>query len=435
MDIETFYHDIFLKYRKISTDSRKMEHDSIFFSLSGETFNGNAFATAALNNGAAIAVVDDPNYHSNDGKHVLVDNTLSFLQKLANFHRQHFTCPVIGITGTNGKTTTKELISGLLSLEYKTYFTNGNLNNHIGVPLTLLSVNEQDAQFVVVEMGANHIGEIDDLCKIAEPDYGIITSIGKAHLEGFGSVENIVETKTALYRSVSAKHGIVFVNANSEVLMQHKPANNVVLYGNDGNNIHLNCVGTPHKGNLNVSFDWKYESMPKMQVNSNLYGQYNYENMLAAACIASYFEVDVRKINVFLNSYRSHNNRSEIVHQGSNTMVYDAYNANPSSMKAALSHFLDVNNNNKVVILGDMLELGPTTKQEHQNIVNMLINSNLADVYLIGDNFYTTDCTFKKFKNVAEAQAFFDNIVFKDNLILIKGSRGIKLETLKLHCI
>ena len=426
--IESFYNDIFLKYRKVSTDSRTIEKGSIFFSLSGNSFNGNSFAASALEKGAAIAVVDDKNYYMDNGSYYLVDDCLSFLQELARIHRFHFHCPVIGITGTNGKTTTKELVSGALSLKYKTYFTHGNLNNHIGVPLTLLSVDERDAQFVVVEMGANHPHEIQQLCGISDPDYGIITSIGVAHLEGFGNVETIIETKTALYRHVAAKHGIVFVNSDSEVLMKNKPDSNVIFYGSPQKSFHVNCCGSPDNSSINVKFDWRYESMPLYHVQSSMYGQYNYTNMLASACIAAFFYVNTTQINDFLVSYNSSNNRSQVIRCGDVTFISDAYNANPSSMAAALDSFGKIDADNKVVILGDMFELGENTLKEHSNIVEKLGQMHLKEVYLVGENFSAVSRNFNTFKTTDETLAFLAEHPLENCLVLLKGSRGMKLE-------
>lgn len=436
MKIDSFYNDFFLKYNVISTDSRKVVKDSIFISLSGNNFNGNKFASSAIENGAAVAVVDDADFFIDNGKYVLVDDSLSFLQQLANYHRLHFNCPVLAITGTNGKTTTKELVAGALSLKFKTYYTQGNLNNQIGVPLTLLSVNPDDAQFVVVEMGANHTTDIQELCSIAQPDYALVTSVGKAHLEGFGSLSAIVKTKTDLYRFVEKNHGICFVNADSELLMDNKPNSNVILYGTNRNDVFLTCWGMPDFNGVNVKFNWRYGTEPICAVNASLYGQYNYLNMLAAACVACFFGVDCIAVNKFLSTFNSNNNRSQIIEKENVTIISDAYNANPSSIDAALSSLAKIESDNKVVILGDMFELGSNSSQEHENVIEKLKTMNLKKIILVGENYFLhnqsviNSDSFMIFKTTEEVAAYLGNNKLKDCIVLLKGSRAMKLEQL-----
>lgn len=436
MKIDSFYSDYFLKFNVISTDSRKVVKDSIFISLSGENFNGNRFASSALENGAALAVVDDADFFVDNGKYVLVDDSLTFLQKLANYHRTHFNCPVLAITGTNGKTTTKELVAGALSLKFKTYYTQGNLNNQIGVPLTLLSVNPNDAQFVVVEMGANHLTDIQELCDIAQPDYALVTSVGKAHLEGFGSIDAVVKTKTDLYRFVEKNHGICFVNADSELLMNNKPNSNFILYGTNRNDVYLTCWGMPDSNKVNVSFKWRYGTEAICNVSSSLYGQYNYLNMLAAACVACFFGVDCFDVNDFLSKFNTNNNRSQIIEKENVTIISDAYNANPSSVDAALSSLDKIDAADKVVILGDMFELGADSSKEHESVVNKLKSMNLKKVFLVGENYYLhkqcviDDNDFMMFKTTEEVASYLKNNKLNNCIVLLKGSRAMKLEQL-----
>jgi len=418
-EIQKLY-DVFEKYPAISTDSRNIVKDSIFFALKGDHFDGNEFAMNALEDGASFAVIDNPRFKT-DNRFILVENVLNTLQLLAGEHRKKLNIPVIGITGSNGKTTTKELIAAVLSTQYNCRATKGNLNNHIGVPLTLLSMNCQ-TEIAVVEMGANHIGEIDDLCRIAVPDFGIITNIGKAHLEGFLTIENIIQTKSALYRSVEKFGKTVFVNADDSLLMTLSDKQNRYTYSREtaGDvNAHLICT------DVYLTLEWMGHVM-----KTNLFGVYNIYNVLAAITIGKYFKISDDNIVKAIKSYNPVNNRSQLIKTKRNTVVMDAYNANPTSMEAAIKSFLVMNSDSKVLILGDMLELGNDSLQEHKNIISLIANQGIRDVFLVGEMFSAAaDKHFKTFGNVDALKAYLEEKHFVEKTILVKGSRGIRLET------
>ncbi|MDR2084756.1 MAG: UDP-N-acetylmuramoyl-tripeptide--D-alanyl-D-alanine ligase [Bacteroidales bacterium] len=447
MKIETLY-EIFLKYGKVSTDSRSVDKDSIFFALKGTNFNGNKYASEALEKGAAVCIVDEKEYYNtNDSRFILVDDCLKTLQDLAAFHRSKFNFPVIGITGTNGKTTTKELIAGALSLKYKVKATSGNLNNHIGVPLSLLSVNNiHNTDFCIIEMGANHVGEIASLCEIAKPNYGIITSIGKAHLEGFGSLENIIKTKLELYNFIDKTKGSLFINLCNEILIKNLPNNTTNIFYKDiskkienlkvqgheiTNSVDIFCSGRLDETTMNLSFDWQTKRSEKVfHVEGKMYGRYNFINMLAAACIGNYFDVSGEDITQYLSNFESDNNRSQIIKINSNTIVSDAYNANPSSMEVALDTFNEIKVSNKILILGDMFELGNDTEKEHKKILDKLRSMNVEKVILIGKNFQQLNSEYETYLTVDEAIQNFNIQELENKNILIKGSRGMRLEKL-----
>lgn len=426
--IENLY-NIFRNCSGISTDSRNILKDSIFFALKGENFNGNKFAANAINNGAKYAVIDDDTYYIDNDNYILVDDCLKSLQELAIYHRSKLSCPVIGITGTNGKTTTKELISGTLSTKYRTVSTKGNLNNHIGVPITILSANDT-TEMLIVEMGANHIREIEQLCNICNPNYGLITTIGKAHLEGFGNIENIIDTKTALYRHLEKSKGTIFVNADDKILMSHLPASTAICTYGIENHDNTDCVGIIKNNSININFKWTYKDSDDYDVASAMYGKYNIINMLAAVCVGRYFDVNAKDICQFLNSYLPDNNRSQIIQVDTNTVISDAYNANPSSLKTALQAFNDIKVPHKTVILGDMFELGESSIEEHKNIVSILESMELEKVILIGKNFIEANKNFECYNTVEEAKASVNIMDLDNKIILIKGSRGMRLETL-----
>lgn len=418
LEIENLY-TVFKKYPRISTDSRHIEKNSIFFALKGAHFDGNTFAEKALEAGAAYVVIDNPNYCKNE-KCLLVNDVLVALQQLALEHRKHLNIPVLGITGSNGKTTTKELIAGVLGTQYNCLATKGNLNNHIGVPLTILSVTS-DTQISVVEMGANHIGEIEELCNIALPDYGIITNIGKAHLEGFKNMENIIHTKAALYRSVEKKGCCVFVNADDALLLNLSANQKRTTYSlnNEGETKVQIADTDPY-----LSLVWN-----NFMLKTHLFGVYNIYNVLAAISVGKFFNISDNNIVKAISSYTPVNNRSQIIKTKCNTIIMDAYNANPTSMEAAIKSFLAMKANEKVLILGDMLELGNDSEQEHKKIVELLVKGGVKEVLLVGDVFSCVgNGVFKTFGNHEALKLFLESNILQGKTILVKGSRGIKLE-------
>lgn len=425
MDISTLY-TIFQDYPVVTTDSRNIPANSIFFALKGDNFNGNNFAADALSKGAAYAVVDEPGVATND-RMILVGNVLECLQQLAKFHRNQLGLPILAITGTNGKTTTKELITAVLSKKFKVDATKGNLNNHIGVPLTLLSMNKT-TEFGVVEMGANHPGEIKMLCEIANPDFGLITNIGKAHLEGFGSLDGVVRTKSELYDFIRQKEGKCFLNADNPLLTGQAKNIAQISYGTSvGYFMPGEIAGTGNYLVVKALFPkgWLY-------LKSKLIGNYNFENLLAAACVGKYFGVDPLQIQEAIEEYTPSNNRSQLIQKEKNTIIMDAYNANPTSMMAALINFSEIRHENKCLILGDMLELGESSAEEHQRIVDFIEQQNFSETYLVGPQFKNTTAKAqkKKFDQVELLANYLKTQPIENKLILIKGSRGIHLERL-----
>jgi UDP-N-acetylmuramoyl-tripeptide--D-alanyl-D-alanine ligase len=423
MEIASLY-AIFRENPTVTTDSRNIPANSIFFALKGENFNGNTFAGEALSKGAAYAIIDEPEFETND-RMILVNDVLLGLQQLANYHRNQLGLPILAITGTNGKTTTKELITAVLSKKFKVTSTKGNLNNHIGVPLTLLSMNEQ-TEFGVVEMGANHAEEIKTLCDIANPDFGLITNIGKAHLEGFGSFEGVIKTKSELYDFIRNKGGKCFLNADNPLLMQQAKGIELIKYGELTDYFMAGeLASTDNYLVVKALFSkgWLY-------LKSKLVGDYNFENLLAAACIGKYFEVDPLLIQEAIAEYTPSNNRSQLIKKANNTIIMDAYNANPTSMMAALSNFAGIPHESKCVILGDMLELGDSSAEEHQKITDFIEEQTFSEVFLVGPQFKNTiDRTQKKkFEQVELLSIYLKTQPIENKLILIKGSRGIHLE-------
>lgn len=424
-------YDIFLQADGISTDSRQISKGCIFFALKGENFNGNRYAGDSLQKGAAYAIVDEPEYASSN-KIILVKDVLSCLQKLANYHRKALNIPIIGITGTNGKTTTKELISAVLAKKYNVSFTQGNLNNHIGVPLTLLAMNG-GTEIGVVEMGANHPGEIEQLCNIADPDYGIITNIGQAHLEGFGSFDGVKRTKAELYRHIAQKNGIVFCNSDNTILQELcNIVGKKISYGEHDATFTGEPIVSPPFIHAKVTF-------PKgvLYLNSNLIGDYNFENILGAACIGNYFGVDPLKIQEAIKNYIPSNNRSQLIKKGDLKIIMDAYNANPTSMSASIQSFLNNLGGDAFLILGDMLELGEYSCQEHLKIIDEIPSSIKDKTFLVGKEFSAAaihNPEIKTFNNVGELNSFLKNAPITKGNVLIKGSRGIRLEKV-LDCL
>ncbi len=408
----------------VITDSRQIKPGCIFLALKGESFDGNTFALQALENGAQVAVIDNPKYVKNS-QTLLVPDVLETLQKLANEWRKKFKIPIIGITGTNGKTTTKELVREVVAMKYKTHATSGNFNNHIGVPLTLLSM-PADSQVAIIEMGANHLNEIAELCEIALPNLGIITNVGKAHLEGFGSFEGIVETKTGLYRSIKSRDGVVFVNSDNNLLILKSGLQRRVTYGQR--------INADFRGKILDSPSFlrlSYISENKEWVlQTKLVGNYNFDNVMAAITVGKYLNVADELIKEAIEHYQPSNNRSQWIESANNQIIMDAYNANPSSMNVALENFRSLSANNKAVILGDMLELGEYSEEEHQKVIEMIETMNLAQAILIGPVFKSVckSSSIQLFNNSDEAKVWLLNHKISESLILLKGSRGIKLE-------
>jgi len=424
MKIEELYR-LFLESPSVSTDTRQIEPGSIFFALKGDSFDGNHFAEAALRQGASYVVVDNPEVVKNS-RYILSEDSLKTLQELAAFHRETLGIPILAITGTNGKTTTKELVAAVLSKKFKTCFTTGNLNNHIGVPLTILKM-DKTTEFGVVEMGANHPGEIRELCKIANPDFGLITNIGKAHLEGFGSFEGVVAAKSELYQYLMPKGGKIFINSDNQIL--------AVLAGDYPDLIKYGTTGQPFLKGETIDSPLYLNArawFPKgvLYLQSKLIGQYNLENVLAAACTGKYFDVDPLLIQQAIAGYTPGNNRSQLIEKGSNKIIMDAYNANPTSMKASISNFFSFKGSPKVLILGDMLELGENSPLEHQQILEFLQGNNFDRLFLVGKNFSSAACPEGSFV-FPDSQALISYLgknPLSGSLILIKGSRGIHLE-------
>ncbi len=419
MEIEELYRLYRGQNQSITTDTRKLDKGSIFFALKGDNFDANQFAVKAIEAGCAYAVVDDSSIvHP---KCIVVKNVLQTLQNLATYHRQQFTIPIIAITGTNGKTTTKELMKEVLATKYKVHFTKGNLNNHIGVPLTLLSMST-DTEIAIIEMGANHPLEIDFLCNIALPNYGLVTNMGKAHLEGFGGFEGVVKTKSEMYDFHAQKEGKVFVNASDELLMkQSSKVKNRIFYQNE------NISGEVKLSNPCVVANMKIHSQ-EIEVKSNLFGEHNLINMLAAAAVGIEFGVSVGDIKLALEGYLPENNRSQIKKtEKGNTLILDAYNANPTSMAAALRAFAKSEGGNKIALVGDMLELGSESLTEHQEIVK-LIEILGIEAILVGKEFSRCKTSFKVFLDSSSLKSFLAENSWRNKVILIKGSRGIKLE-------
>ncbi len=422
-----FLLEVFLKHPYISTDSRKVMPGSIFFALKGDNFDGNRYAADAIEKGAAFAVIDDPRYCTSS-KLLFTDDVLSALQKLASMYRDTLKIPVIGITGTNGKTTTKELIATALSQRFNTLATHGNLNNHIGVPLTLLSV-KHDTEIAVVEMGANHPGEIAALAKIARPTHGIITNIGKAHLEGFGGFEGVIKTKRELYDHLIHFGGLLFVNSNNPLLMDLSRNANRITYGSGNHDTVSATAGTDNSGCLQIHLNHPVKAI----IPTKLAGKYNLENVLAALCIANHFKVGIQDAIKAIAEYTPGMNRSQIQQTKHNTLILDAYNANPTSMKAAIENFMTMNAQNKVLILGDMFELGAEAPTEHDQIIKMCLDRNFSQILTAGPHFKDSSTRFHftgAFESTEALLGYLQSNPLRNALVLIKGSRGMHLETI-----
>ena len=422
MSIQDLY-SLFLKSTGVSTDTRKIETGNIFFALKGENFNGNMYAQKALEAGAAWAIVDEKEYAQND-KTVLVEDCLKTLQNLAKYHRNRLKTPIIALTGSNGKTTTKELINAVLSQKFNTVATLGNLNNHIGVPLTLLRLTEK-TEIGIIEMGANHLKEIEQLAEIAAPDYGYITNFGKAHLEGFGSKEGVIKGKSELYAHLKSNKKTLFINGDDPIQFKETSYSNTFTFGTKtDNDIVIKYVDANPYAVIEVK---------SHKIASNLIGSYNATNIAAAVAIGNYFEVPAEAIYKAIAEYTPTNNRSQIIQKGNNTIILDAYNANPTSMQAALQNFAKLKSDYKTVILGDMFELGSAAEEEHAAIAELAISMNFDKIILLGSNFSKVS---KSASNVEKYDSYtdFSSKVDKESLnqnsghILIKGSRGMALE-------
>lgn len=420
MDIKTI-HQYFLESSGVSTDSRNVPVKSIFFALKGDNFNGNMFAQEALDKGAFKVVIDEKKFHKDTGETILVENVLVTLQQLAYFHRNYLGLHIISLTGSNGKTTSKELISAVLSQKFKTVATKGNLNNHIGVPLTLLSM-DSETEIGIVEMGANHLGEIKMLSEIAKPDFGYITNFGKAHLEGFGSLEGVIQGKTELYQFLKDHNKKIFVNANDSKQLENSKGISRITFGDSNADYVIKLLDSTN--HLLVEYNGT-------EIQSNLVGVYNFANVSAAIAIGAYLNVSVNDIKQGIENYVPSNNRSQLMQRGSNTILLDAYNANPTSMMAALENFKQTKGDNKVIFLGDMFELGTDSEAEHQNIVNFLTENNFGKVFLTGSNFYKTKNSashIKQFKTFDELKEMIKTQELENATVLIKASRGMALE-------
>ena len=419
MTIDQLY-KIYRQYPSVQTDTRKLKTGDIFFALKGPNFNANQFATAALEAGSAYAIVDEAPATPND-RIIVVDDVLSTLQQLAKYHRQQFNIPFIAITGSNGKTTTKELVHAVLSAGYKTYTTQGNLNNHIGIPLTILSVKD-DAEMAVIEMGANHLREIANYCEYTLPTHGIITNCGKAHLEGFGSIEGVRKGKGELYDYLRAHGGTAFVMWDYDYLQTMSAGiPTVIKYGTTG--------AVDIQGSVQQSEPFLTVSIAKgATIQTQLVGSYNLPNVLVAVTAGKFFKVPDEKIKSAIEQYTPSNSRSQLIEKNGNKFILDAYNANPTSMKLAIENFAGIHAANKVLMLGGMAELGQESLQEHEAIIELIKQHTWKAVVLVGGDFLKLDHPFIKKANSAEAAEWFRGQVFNDTYFLIKGSRSMAME-------
>lgn len=420
MTTEQLY-EIYLQNQSIQTDTRKLKKGDIFFALSGHNFNGNDFALQALEAGAAYSIVDQE-ISAEDGRIIKTDNVLDTLQLLAKHHREQFDIPFIAITGSNGKTTTKELVNAVLSSHFKTYTTQGNLNNHIGVPLTLLQIRE-DADMAVIEMGANHQKEIAGYCEYTEPTHGIITNCGKAHLEGFGGIEGVKKGKGELFDFLRKRQGTAFIFNDYEYLNEmSKGIGKIVTYGTG--DAFVTGSALPSETYLKVRIDEEFSA----EIQTQSVGDYNLPNVLCAVAVGKHFNVPFDKIICAIEGYEPGNSRSQMIIKGSNHIILDAYNANPTSMKVAIENIARINAASKILMLGAMMELGRESIQEHQNIIELIKKYQWHKIILVDGDFGKTHHSFIYFSNSAEAAMWCKQQNFKDSYILIKGSRSIKME-------
>jgi UDP-N-acetylmuramoyl-tripeptide--D-alanyl-D-alanine ligase len=424
---EEFY-KTYLQYPQICTDSRKVNPGCLYFALRGDHFNGNDFASDALARGSAFAVVDDPGVVTDD-RCILVPDVLKFLQELAGYHRNQLRIPVIGLTGTNGKTTTKELIHSVLKQKYRVVATSGNFNNHIGVPVTLLSAGKS-TEILIVEMGANHPGEIEFLCRLARPTHGMITNIGKAHLEGFGSFEGVIRTKNELYESIRESGGKLFANKDDELLQELAGGYPAYTYGTSGD---ADIIGSADTRDRFLTVNWRERSRKGSHTaNSHLTGGYNLHNILAAISFGVWFDLTPEQIGAGIESYVPDNMRSQWITTETNTLLLDAYNANPSSMELAVRHFASMKLPRSVAILGDMFELGVQSPAEHLKIIQLAEELGFDELFFTGPQFYNlaSGYPYHFFPEVDGLKVYLDINPLTDSHILIKGSRGMQLEQL-----
>jgi UDP-N-acetylmuramoyl-tripeptide--D-alanyl-D-alanine ligase len=421
MDI-AYIHSLFLKCQSVSIDTRKIEADSLFVAIKGENFDANTFAKEALEKGAAYVIIDNNDYYI-DQRTILVDDSLIALQQLAKFHREYLKLPIIALTGSNGKTTTKELIHVVLSKKYKTKATVGNLNNHIGVPLTLLSFNSE-TEIGIVEMGANHKKEIEFLCELAKPDYGYITNFGKAHLEGFGGVEGVIEGKSEMYLYLSLNNKQAFINLEDPIQVEKSKTLQFYSFGVNKAEANVNISAVSANPFVVITYS-------DITISTHLIGLYNANNINAALTIGKYFDVADTAIKQALESYIPENNRSQLLTKGTNQIILDAYNANPSSMAVAIENFIQLENPNKIMILGDMFELGQESAVEHKSIVTSLLNQEKVECHFVGAAFFANKISkdnFSFYENFESFSAYLKETKIDNSTILIKGSRGMALE-------
>ena len=418
-------HDYFKDSTGVVIDSRKIIQDCLFIAIRGKNFDGNQFAEVAIEKGAKYAIVDQPEIAKKNKKFVLVENTLQSLQNLARFHRKSLKAKIVALSGSNGKTTTKELVSNVLATKFNTKSTKGNYNNHIGVPLTLLDF-DKGTEIGIVEMGASHLNEIKFLCELAQPDIGLITNFGQAHLEGFGGIDGVIQGKSEMYEYLSKVGGTIIINTDDQIQKNWLSYNPHYSFGEDiSSNCRIKYLKRKNKP-LSLTIENKI-------IESKLYGEYNFSNIAAAVALGKFFNVSLEKINEGISSYISDNNRSQNLFKGSNRITLDAYNANPSSMNASIVAFLKNKKNKSCVILGDMFELGRFTLKAHQEILDKLESTDINSIILIGENFFnvrTHDPRVRSFKSLEEIREFLIQNPFEETDILIKGSRGMRLETL-----
>lgn len=423
LEISQLY-SLYLQHPSVQTDTRKLKKGDIFFALKGPSFNGNAFAAKALEQGAAYAIIDDPRYVTDD-RTILVQDGLQTLQQLAKHHRQQFKIPFLAITGSNGKTTTKELVTTVLRQKFRTYATEGNLNNHIGVPLTLLRIG-QDAEMAVVEMGANHQKEIESYCRIALPDYGIITNCGKAHIEGFGSEEGVRKGKGELYDFIRASKGTIFRNADLPYLEEMASGiSNQVTYGS----ANAKYIGKALTGNMFLKVA-VLTTGAETTIHTHLVGDYNFPNVMVAVSVGLHFGIGINKIKLAIENYLPDNSRSQFLQIGTNKIILDAYNANPTSMRAAIGNFAASDSENKMLWIGGMKEMGKDERLEHEQLVQYIQQYPWKDVVLVGHEFKGLSQSYRWFETSEEAALFVSRHKPTEAAILIKGSRGSKMENM-----
>jgi UDP-N-acetylmuramoyl-tripeptide--D-alanyl-D-alanine ligase len=415
-------HNLFLSCSGVVIDTRKIIENSFFVALKGERFDANTFAKEALQKGASFVLIDNAEFYI-DQRTILVENTLETLQELATFHRQYLKLPIVALTGSNGKTTTKELINVVLSKKFKVKATIGNLNNHIGVPLTILSFTT-DTQIGIVEMGANHQKEIQFLCQIAQPDYGYITNFGKAHLEGFGGVEGVIKGKSEMYDYLKANHKNVFVNLDDAIQEEKTKSFNRITFSQLNKEASVPIQKVAANPLVTIQFN-------DVTINSHLIGLYNANNINAAIAIGLYFDITNEDIKAAIEAYIPDNNRSQLISKGTNEIILDAYNANPSSMKVAIDNFVQLENESKIMILGDMFELGDESAQEHKSIIQLVGQNHQVTAVFVGEHFYENKIEQSNlvfFKTFDDFSNYIHNHIPDHSILLIKGSRGMSLE-------